>query len=566
MDERDEAPTNGPEPTAEPVSPADPAPAAQAATGSDEAFSQQFNQVVNNIYGVEGRRIIAGFTNAKASRRIWATGRLQPDDISQATNGYVAPESYDTALQALKVHHLVALDGAVGVGKRAGAIHLLRSVTDGSLIVLSPQTTLDNLAEREFERNSGYLLIDRKAEGTPVDADFVWLSVKNQVIERGAYLVITTTTGRPPDQIRHVGWRRPDIRAVLRTMLPDADEGLVELVVEGLPAECPMTDVATLAARIAEGKDVNTALAELDDSAATRVRDWFDKAESRADVVAVTALAFTEGVNNRTFELLRDRLAEVLLTHIPPPVKVAGRNKAREDNLPRGRSDALKGLIAAHRRMDGDIARTELVFQGGSDRRFVIAELWNRYEAKFWNAVRDWIDEIVLAQPSFEIAHGLAILAAIEFDEVHESFLKRWADGAIGANGQVMATSVLWYMCGEESTAPVALRLATMWATQGSPAQRWTAAMAFGGELGAVYPSDAINRLWNLITQSADGVSYACLALASCSPPWSPTVTSATAAESSGCSCNGCPRLWSSQSTPAIGPHRAGHLQRDIGP
>ena len=68
------------------------------------------------------------------------------------------------------------------------------------------------------------------------------------------------------------------------------------------------------------------------------------------------------------------------------------------------------------------------------------------------------------------------------------------------------ATYLLWWMCYDEALASAALQTTVRWTNQGSSAQRWTAALAFSGELGVRYPTDVTRRLWQLVT-SGDEVS-----------------------------------------------------------
>jgi hypothetical protein len=132
-------------------------------------------------------------------------------------------------------------------------------------------------------------------------------------------------------------------------------------------------------------------------------------------------------------------------------------------------------------------------------------------DAAFWDAVHDWLPEVV-RDHSLEVAHGLTDLAKSAFDEV-DGVLWPWADGKRGWPGQIAATYVLWLMSYDDTLAPEALQRATRWAN-GSPARRWTAAVAFSGVLGAHYPHEATTRLWQMIRQSDEVAGDAYLALA----------------------------------------------------
>ena len=72
-----------------------------------------------------------------------------------------------------------------------------------------------------------------------------------------------------------------------------------------------------------------------------------------------------------------------------------------------------------------------------------------------------------------------------------------------------MAVYVVWQMSMLGQTAPLALRIAILWAGQGPPVQRALAAIVFSGELGARYPIEATKRLSQLADQKEPMVSVA---------------------------------------------------------
>jgi hypothetical protein len=144
-------------------------------------------------------------------------------------------------------------------------------------------------------------------------------------------------------------------------------------------------------------------------------------------------------------------------------------------------------------------------------RRQVLSVLWDSHETPFWNAVRDW-NHGLAAVGWYVNVWGVAHLAAVDIGEVEESYLEPWSRGVAGWQGQRAAVYVLWAMCYDDETAPAALRFARRWAQRNNPSQRWTAAMAFGGVLGASYPTEAMRQVWDLIASTKDG-SDACNAM-----------------------------------------------------
>lgn len=444
-------------------------------------------------------------------------GKLDDADIQATLRHYVTPDGYDGAVKTLANDRLVVIAGPPGGGKRTGALSLLRELTSATIVILSPAVTLKELAARTYEREYGYLAVDRQDEASSVDTDFTWRTVRDRVREAGAYLVITTRTARSTvETVRQIEWPRPDLRRVLQVRLVKAEvsDEVIDAVVTGLSDECSLSDVVTVANRIAADEDHETALAEYNRSAVRDVQDWFERKHSRHEILTVTALAFVEGSNHRTAESLRDRLQEVMARHIPPP-EPAEDTKRTEETFDGDRmgQPAKDGLIRVDRINNGSIPRQTLVFRKPGYRRQVLVELWRRYPARFWDAVREWVEEIVTRRDSGMPAWGLAQLAAVDFEEVNVSFLEPWSDGAHGWRGQTAAIHVLWAMCFDESTAPIALRTTKSWANHGTAAQRWTAAVAFSGVLGVCYPTESTRQLWRLIAQSSDGEEDACLAL-----------------------------------------------------
>ena len=86
-------------------------------------------------------------------------------------------------------------------------------------------------------------------------------------------------------------------------------------------------------------------------------------------------------------------------------------------------------------------------------------------------------------------AIGLALLALVAPDEVIDCYLLPWTDEDASVSQQTMAVYVVWQMSMLEQTAPLALRIAILWAGQGPPTQRRLVAYAFSGELGSAIPS-----------------------------------------------------------------------------
>jgi hypothetical protein len=336
----------------------------------------------------------------------------------------------------------------------------------------------------------------------------------SQVV-RGYLVTAGYHAGHGAEAARHVPWLRPPLRAVLQAHLHEAPDDVLDSLVKAIPDEWTPTSVARLARRITGGEDALTAVDEFDVASRTQVRAWFGPDRTRREVLEVTALAFVTGVGRRTFESLLARLETQLASYMPTESAVS-EDKDAPDTIPAARPSRMNpgGLVGVERIGSGAAVRQALVFRVPAYRRQVLVELSERYETPFWDAVCAWLNQVLDSHDSLQIAYGIALLAGVDFDEVDSSFLQTWSDGATGVVGQITVAYVLWLMCNEESLAPLALQSAVRWTNSGTAAQRWTAALAFSGELGVRYATDAVRRLWQLITQGNEVSEDSCRALA----------------------------------------------------
>lgn len=461
---------------------------------------------------------------AAGARR--ATGRLDAGEIDAVLRSYVEPPCFGEAAAALAADTVVVLVGPPGTGKRSGAVALLKEVADSSVyVVLSPDFGLEQLAERAFDRGVGYVLLDRMNEdaagggtsgtggtGGTQTADFDWRRVRDRVRGQGAHLVVTTVHepgAAPPEAVRHVPWRAPDLGEVLRTrLLKDGCDGRDAEESAGLmPDGCLVAEVAAAAGRIARGEEPRAVWREYGSSAAQPVRDWFAAERSPREIAEVATLAFATGTGHRAFEALQESLESCLALAFaevtPPPVPEGETAPAATGD--RRRSLARNALAATEERAHGAPGRTVRVFAAPHYRQWVLEELWANHSSAFWDGVRDWLTALVAGRPDGElhlsVASGLALLARTAFDEVADCYLRPWARGGAGPEGELMAAHALWWICLDETLAPAALTLVRGWAHSGDPGLRSAAARAFGGQLGVRFPTDAVKRLWHLIHQ-----------------------------------------------------------------
>jgi hypothetical protein len=432
----------------------------------------------------------------------------------------VRPSGFEDVTRRLRKDHVLVIEGSTGSGRRAGAVALVREVTDGPVVILPRGVAMRDLVEWEYRWGCGYVVLNGEAPDN--DAGSGWTGVADRVRQAGAHLVVTATavTGRTAARTDpRLRWERPPAAEVLRGHLsghwPAQDmDDLVSLLVTDLPPDFSLRRLADLARLLNEGKEPTEALEQLHEFSEQQIRQWFDQRRSRREMAEVTALAFLAGASEHTFESQLRRLEELLAAHEPL--------RLRE---PASRMDELTGDRTRYRLADEELmsierpapsTRTARVvgFKERGYQRFVISQLRETCDGRFWDVVREWINRMVLEDDRVEVASGLAWLAYTSFDEVRVSFLEPWSLSHFGWSGQVTAAYVLWCMCREASTATLALETAVQWSRSDDVDQRSTAMIAFSGELGVCYPTEAVRRLWQLTTQTDElcDAGYAALA------------------------------------------------------
>lgn len=494
-----------PHPSGPPVPPDAAAPPGQV----------QHNNVNQYFYGelnTSGAQFGIGTAGSDNARRR-AVGRLDAGEADAILAPYVKPPCFEQAALALERDGVVVLFGPAGTGKRSGAVALVDALADGSeYVVLSPGRSLDDLASGRvaFEKGVGYVLLDRMGEDSAQTADFDWRRVRDTVREHEARLVVTTVhpvDGTVVESVRHVPWQLPDLTAVLRVRLVRAGcaQDTVERAVSLMPGGCRIAEVAAAAERIACGTAPDEVWQDYGSSAAQPVRDWFARDRTPQEWAEVTTLAFVNGAGYRDFETCQERLESWVAPAFPDPVSQEEHAEAARRAVDRRQSLSRNELVAVAERKNGPLTRTALVFPHPQYRQWALEELWTKRSTPYWNGVRDWLGELVAAQPGLglqlSVAQGLALLTRPAFDEVADNYLHPWAGGAAGPAGQSTATLVLQCMCLDENLAATALGVARGWARSYEPALRSTAAAAFSGALGVRFPTDAVTTLLRLIVR-----------------------------------------------------------------
>jgi hypothetical protein len=493
---------------------------------------QRFNGTIyapNATFGISGAS--GGGDEQQARGR--DEGRVEETVIATVVRTYAKPACYDEAEQALKDAHVVISTGAAGSGRRAGAIVMLAGVRAAGkpLVRINPSITLKALSVRSFDAGTGYLISEKFAEpGERGLTEFHWDALCQKVRKAKAYLVVTAADGSVtavPDAIRHIQWHRPDAVDALRAHIGAAyvADDIIHKVAEALGTDYSLAGIGAISRGILSGEDIGQLLEKLHGGNRQTVTGWLDDVDAAIPaVLEVAALAFVLGITERLFE---DELAELkgrLRDFVPEldirskKAKAEAEFKFRQLRKQRADHKLLTVRQVPVARNSGSIAVRHVDFRVPEYRRYVIAELWNSLGREFWAGMRRWLDSIADAEDLDPLRHadlmnsmaiGLALLALVAPDEVIDCYLDPWTEEDSSVGQQTMAVYVVWQMSMLDQTAPLALRIAILWAGQGPPTQRSLAAVAFSGELGGRYPIEATKRLSQLADQKEPMVALA---------------------------------------------------------
>ncbi|MGW4821039.1 hypothetical protein ACWEP4_19135 [Streptomyces sp. NPDC004227] len=479
--------------------------------------------VNNNFYGVVDASGAAFGFGAVSSPGL-APGTIEPEERDRALRFYLPPQPcFDEALGKLREDALVVLTGQDNCGRGAGSLALLREIlgAEARLRSLSPANALAELVvSRDLKPGQGYVILDYVGElrAEAVQAYEIG-RLSEELGRKGSYLVITagdTARRRLALRDRCVPWRAPNPEELFdhckgqlpHTGLdPDIEKELLERVGEQRrPAD-------VVEAAVALSRDgAEAALDTLRDRYRERVQEWFRKRPAADDLLPLAALAFLEGIPERTFE----KECAALAAHVrnweqsgeTPVAEPDGSTGAplsgavTDQSRARWRERAV-GLVTTEFRLgpSQDAGRSErcLVFTSPRIRELVIAELHDLYGYALWYPLRQWLGELARRDDldtRTEVARGVALLARHALVEVDENMLKVWSEGL--TNQRVTAALTLQFMCDVEHLAPQALNIALSWTDNSGQGRAVTAAMALTGRLGSLYRLDALKRLWFL--------------------------------------------------------------------
>ncbi|MFD8718019.1 hypothetical protein ACFV2H_08360 [Streptomyces sp. NPDC059629] len=485
------------------------------------------HQLVNNNFygGVDASGAAFGFGAAPSPGL--ATGTIEPEDAERALRFYLPPQPcFDEALGKLRENALVVLTGEENRGRGAGALALLRRILGETarLRSLSPANALAELAaSQDLKPGQGYVILGYVGElGAEAVQEYEIGRLGAELRRKGSYLVITasdTTRRRIALREHCVLWQAPDPAALFQHCRgrlpcpppPGPTPGTEKELLDRVGEQHRPADVVDAAVALSR-HGVEKALDVLRDRHREQVQEWFRTPPDAEDLLSLAALAFLEGIPERTFE----KEYAALAAHVRSWVQ-SGENPVAEPDVSTGTplSGAVtdqsrarwrkraEGLVTTEYRLGPgrDSGRTErcLVFTSPRVRELVIGELHELYGYELWYPLRRWLGELALLgdlDTRTEVARGVALLARYALVEVDENLLKAWSDGV--TSQRVTTALTLQFMCDSQDLAPQALNTVLSWVDNRGAGRAVTAAMALTGRLGSLYRLEALKQLWFL--------------------------------------------------------------------
>jgi hypothetical protein len=476
-----------------------------------EQFRQRAENIINFFGSVDASGGTFGGSGPGTARRV--TGNISSVEIAVRLRQFVEPEPFEKAKRLLTEQHLVALCGQDGIGKATGALALAAQAADANKPVtrLAPSYTLSDLVDYpRFKTGRAYVVQDWVVGPHSSATQSFDVDVLRRKLQRaGAYLLITTSaeaaTHRSLAEVA-VNWAPPDPLCLFDKLVADrnvaldaADAAQVERRIGEIRRPA---DVVAVAVRLDHG--VDAAFDVLDDANKVRVAGWFSQRHDARGLLSTAAVAFLSGTPEPVFQQHLSRLVQIVEQLRPGTTTVIGADKTQPGAplLPQhveAADDALDEVV--HAVGDDGIGLGDRVrqFKSSGYRELVIAELADRYGFELWDPLRQWIKELAALPPSatqVRLALGMALYAKHSPNDVCYSFLDDWAAGLLSE--RLTAAYLLSWMCIDDGLSAVALRTAVGWVRNAGPRRATTAALAFAGELGIRFPSEALSWLWYL--------------------------------------------------------------------
>lgn len=454
------------------------------------------------------------------------SGQLYISEIEKAVDVYVKTPSHQRAYSILSKKHLLILSGDTGLGKRSAAICLLQSFHREMVFEIAP-TFEKRLKEFGCQFRQGYLWDSPPAEKITTLSRYDLDEISRSHQTQESHLVITLTKGvrltpeaaqeylleweACPDGSavldKHLSWhlkneseeiqnaaadlrKRQEIKALAedKARRPAQSGRLAELLVQVARGELTIEELLAAFAGI-NRQDVQT---------------WFEQHPQLHQHLQMIALAVLHGSSfQRIIAASKDLRAYLTAEELLGADGAAA--PSAEAELTTGVRQWLSEFEAKIivREISAEYGRSTvegIIFKNPQFQSAVLAYAWQ--DLQHWRTpLLKWLVEM---GSSDGLEYRIAAAAALSdlsqyhaFDDVLREAVSFWAK-ADDPSQRRLAAFILMLQAQEKNLSTQVLGLLHHWAKNRSWRLQWTAATAYGTELGLKYPELAVRDLHDI--------------------------------------------------------------------
>lgn len=512
----------------------------QAADETAGEFQSELRAQVIKVYVNDNRRIggvyaggnisahdIAGRdqrskpgTDGKEDRRGISVVIVARKELARLKRVAVETGLHERAKDILERERFVVLHGPPGVGKGTAALSLLGF--EGEVHSVDPSITVKELLDFKHSFPVGTqrrYVIESLSPGTAERLNtFATRAITHALADEQAYLVLTVDDRvliSSEISAYVVPWReRPDLYRALRSHLAYyLEQGDVTAVEDRYNFEAlegglsdraihVVDDVARAVAKaFSDERPLESVMAEVGFGVDKRVDDWFRDKRTANEIAFLVATAVLGGCSYATVSRHASRLEEFIAhrSRIDLSKKALRLTRPRSDRLQQSMAVIEPGFVNTEfGRSPSETVRLEnrwLV-------QAVLERVWRQYDLVA-GALLDWLLECGADRdPGVRLrtAGAAGWLSQFDFATIRARLLLPWALGntvqAVTAANALGAAG--WF----DASAPLALALLNHWASMRENYDLWwTAAAAYGGDVGVRYTGVAMDQLRGIVVR-----------------------------------------------------------------
>ena len=511
----------------------DPLAGAPGGPSAQAAESQAYRSWVRTVHAPGAAAFVGGgsigvlnITNASGpyDRRGQAPGPVRSEVIDELTSRYAPVVGYEAFVQQLSSARLLVLRGAPGTGRTTTGLRLLAKLAD-NVARFSPDTDLRALTAADLAPQSGYLLELIPGSGFPPPTTAQVDRLRDHLAERECYLVLIA-----PHDIRYregfdgciADCPLPDPQKVFDQAVeheirhrPDQAQVLREIATGARPngSAGPQTpsEVQWLVAHLlaTAASHVPTDLDLLHGELVARyVSGWFEPLarlpvtsagdESvRLAAFRIALAVFNDGPFDLVAEAAEDLAKRILIARSPR--RTPGRPvfaRPREDYVANSRASLVPGSV----RIGNETAPTTFVrYDDDRLQLAVLRHVWATHNLR--TPLLSWLESLSREGRPFaymRAALAIGLFTSWDFSYTYHELIEPWARSSKRPRRRQTAAVALDEASRNDEVRPIVREILGEWCDKGIFAQRWTATIALGYDLGLRDPAKALKELRKL--------------------------------------------------------------------